>query len=176
MIFVRFPLPTHFFQLCFSLVFFVFFPVSVNASCLIPGTHSSCGELVSELPWAFRIEQKDGSNRRIFFESRGNTAQGGIHLKMFLDTSIYNARKATAAFSQVSNKADPDMGLTYAWDFITIQENRLYHLHADCSLSESNFMLMARTLERILGFSNNHKLPSLLCRCGGGCKKSIPTD
>jgi len=175
---VRFPLSKRFFKLLFLSVFFLLFSVFANASCVIPGTESSCGELISELPWSFSIEQKEGANRRIFFESQGGTGKGGVHLKMILDISTYRSKKATIdSFVQVLNKADPDMGLTYGWDFIIIQETRLYHLHADCSLSESNFMVMVRVLERILGLSSNHKPPALLCRCGGGCKDSeLQTD
>jgi len=176
-IFVRFPLPILFFKLFFSLIFLPFFPVFANGSCIIPGTDSSCNELVSELPWAFNIEQKEGTNRRISFASQEATKKGGVQLKMFLESSSYNSREATTdAFLQISNKAHPDMGITYGWDLILIQETRIYHLHADCTLSESNFMVMARALELIVSPSNNQKEPSLLCRCGGGCTKSSIAD
>jgi hypothetical protein len=76
------------------------------------------------------------------------------------------------AFTRMHQKTDPDMGLSYGWDMVTIRGKRLYHLHADCTLAESYFLSMGQALERLIGPADRHTSQVLFCRCGGGCKLS----
>jgi len=143
------------------------------ASCIIPGTESSCAELVSGLPWQFQIKQEKKDGFYLFLQSQEGTLQRGVRLKMNLGVSTYeNKNVAVDVFSQLLKDVDPDMGLSYGWDLVMVRDERLYRLHADCTLAEQHFDTMARTFERIIGPTDSHPPFSFYCRCGGGCKLS----
>jgi len=157
----------------FSLILLIQLPGFAAADCTIPGTERSCGELVSNLPWLFNIHVKEEKPVRITYLSSQGTQESDMHLKMFLETSDHGDRDAAAeALTQMHQKADPDMGLSYGWDMVTIRGKRLYRLHADCTLAESYFHSMGQTLVRLIGAPDRHTPQALFCRCGGGCKKT----
>ncbi|MCF8056688.1 MAG: hypothetical protein K9K37_08620 [Desulfocapsa sp.] len=159
--------------LFFSLSLLLQLPGLASASCTIPGTERSCEELVSELPWPFIIHVKETKPIRITYLNSQEKQQSNLYLKMFLEISDHENRDAAAEdFSRIHQKADPDMGLSYGWDLVTIRDKQIYHLHADCTLSEPYFNSMVESLERIIGPSNKYHYQALLCRCGGGCKLS----
>lgn len=155
---------------CF-LLFLSLLPEPAIASCSIPGSEVSCGELVSELPWLFIIHVKESQPIRITYMSLQGNQQSNPNLNMFLEINDHENREAAAkTFSQMRQQADPDMGLSYAWDQVLIRDKQIYHLHADCTLAEQYFTSMGKALERIIKPSGEHLPQSFFCRCGGGCK------
>ena len=141
-------------------------------TCTIPGTIVSCDKLVSNLPWQFSIEEKAGGIGQILYLSPKGIPLPGMHLKISLGVSNYSSQDAaTKAFSQTCKNADPDIGISYGWDLVMIRKNRIFHLHADCTLAEQYFESMVQTLAEIVEPSGKFTSPLLLCRCGGGCKQ-----
>ena len=68
--------------------------------------------------------------------------------------------------------ADPDTGLTYAWDLVTSRNDAVLHLHADCTISEELFLaISARLLEAVAGAGDRTE-EAFSCRCGGGCRST----
>lgn len=144
------------------------------ASCIIPGTDSSCSELVSILPWQFQMKQEGQDVFRLLYTSEEGTQQRNLRLKITLDVDSYSSSETTTEeFSQILKNADPDTGLSYGWDLVITRERNLYRLHADCTLAEQHFKTITRTLERIVDLANdpagNNTPLSFSCRCGSGC-------
>ncbi len=161
------------YKLFFSLSLLFQIPGFASAVCIIPSTDTTCHELVSELPWLFNIHVKEEQPIRITYLSSHSMQQPNMYLKIFLDISEYPNRQETAiGFSQTCQKADPDMGLSYGWDLLLIRKNRIYHLHADCTLAEQHFNSLAQSLQQIIGPPDTQNSQTLSCRCGGGCKQS----
>jgi hypothetical protein len=161
----------HLFRFFFFIILLSMIPGFAVATCTIPGTNRNCNELVADLPWPFIIHVKEQEPIRITYMSTKDSQQRNPNLKMFLEIDEHEKREdAAEAFSKIQQKAHPDMGLSYAWDLVTIRDRRIYHLHADCTLAEHYFTSMVETLKATIGPSNRHPSQTLLCRCGGGCK------
>ena len=151
------------------LIFLLQAPGNTAAVCKIPGTTADCRELTANLPWPFIIHVKEEKPVRITYLSTQEKQQLNPNVKMFLEVSTHeNHTAAGESFSQVQQKAHPDMGLSYGWDLVLVRDRLIYHLHADCTLAEHHFMSMVESLIRILPDTTSPK--TLFCRCGGGCK------
>jgi hypothetical protein len=160
-------------RLFFLLVLLFQLPELAVATCTIPGTGNNCQDLVSELPWLFKIHVKEEKPIRIVYLSSPEKLKSTPKLKIILDIGEYkNNESATEDFSKIYEKAHPDMGLSYGWDLILVLDKRTYHLHADCTLAEKYFILMANTLKHIVDPFAKNPPQSFLCRCGDGCKLS----
>ena len=159
------------FQVTVLLLFLLLCVSPVKASCIIPGTTSTCSELVGDLPWRFDVAADKGETVRITYVSPDGTNQKGVRLKMWLEVSKYESPETAARkFSLISKKAHPDMGLSYAWDFVVAKGERIYHLHADCTLAEQHFNSMSQALKGIIHPAGKPAPSGLFCRCGGGCR------
>lgn len=140
--------------------------------CMIPGSSSPCINLVSGLPWQFTVVERSEQNHRILFKSEKPVNQSGLYLKMSLDIVDYdNHEAAVETFFQTCRKADPDMGISYAWDLVTVRDKRLFHLHAACTLAERHFESLVKSLEQVVPATDQSSSLTLLCRCGGGCRQ-----
>lgn len=169
---MKFSLHSTLFQLVVSFIFLLIGVSSAASSCIIPGTENTCDELLSSLPWQFNIEKEEGDAVHISFLSLEEVQQSGVRLKISLNVKNFESQEiASKTFSSVCKEADPDMGLTYAWDLVMVQGMRYYHLHADCILAEQHFHSISQALMRIIGKDDKAQQKSLLCRCGGGCRK-----
>ncbi len=73
---------------------------------------------------------------------------------------------AAFSFSALMKKADPNIGLSYAWDEVMLEGSTLVHLAAPCLFSKANFTRLAANLETALGRSPER---TLRCECGFGC-------
>ena len=62
--------------------------------------------------------------------------------------------------------ADPDIGLSYAWDRLLLSGAVVYRLHAGCLWSEENFRRLAGRLEAVVWPHQR-----VACRCGGSCRE-----
>lgn len=100
------------------------------------------------------------------------TGQGKIFLKADLRYTRYkDKQKALAAMQEIQSLAHPDMGLSYEWDYLILNTDSLYHLHASCAFSEDLFNRMASNLDERLTATGNKHSSTIHCRCGGGCRQ-----
>lgn len=140
------------------------------ASCIIPGTDSYCDKIVTKLPWQFTIIKNQNNSIKILYKSLKKTQQAQIFLKITLEIKEFDTMEsARKNLIELSSKVDPDMGISYAWDLVAGKEKLLYHLHADCSLSQKNFELLIHNFNQILYPVASSQPSALFCRCGGGC-------
>lgn len=137
--------------------------------------------VVNELPWKFKLsstviddEQQNAASTRydyVSIEPLKKTSQGNVYLKVDLAVMEYNtAELASEELMGIKEKAHPDMGLSYAWDYLLLQGRSLYHLHTGCVVSEDNFDIMVSNLRKVVLQQGNDKAQALRCRCGGGCR------
>ncbi len=146
-----------------------------EADCLIPGTGATCLSLVKDLPWKFDLDSKKKDElSAIIYTSHEKIKKPSAKLQLRLEIIAFASKKrAEKALREKYSSADPDMGLSYAWDFIAVQNMYLYHLHADCMLAESHFISATDALNEILTaadlFQKNNN-SAFFCRCGGPCR------
>ena len=146
---------------------------------LLPGSEAWVLALFASLPWETEVTDLSeitralgpdacvaGVERR--FSHRLHTRT--LHLE--LSVSEYPAPcGAEEAFEATLAAADPDTGLTYAWDLLLLAEQRLARLHAECRWSEANFERIAGVVEERLAEQRWRVARKVLCRCGGGCRE-----
>ncbi len=93
----------------------------------IAGTDLEAPELVADLPWAFEVviepdtdDEVDVRTTRYRFQSKTpntRTAPGDVYLRAELTVLEHgSSSSAEAAFEEMIAGADPDTGLSYAWD------------------------------------------------------------
>ncbi len=92
----------------------------------IAGTDLEAGELVADLPWTFEVtvepvtEEAAVRATRYRFKSPApirKTATGAVYLRAELTTFEHTeAGSGETAFEELLASADPDVGLSYAWD------------------------------------------------------------
>jgi hypothetical protein len=158
----------------------------------VPADSPDYSRIVSGLPYKFNTKVTKSAAIRIgeelvesgvatheqvdFVSSRSlrKSAAGNLYLKASLEIFRYTDNThAESAWQEIQQKAHPDMGLTYAWDYLVATENSLYHLHAGCTFSEENFSLMMAAMQELLVGNASDEKSEIVCRCGGGCR-SIP--
>ena len=142
--------------------------------------------ILEGLPWEFKHtstplgekpEKAETSIRYDFVSIKPlkKTSRGAVYLKADLTVTSYSSSEAAAqALRNIQGKAHPDMGLSYAWDYLLLQEKRLYHLHSGCVISEENFDIMVHNLRKHIFQEGDVAHAALRCRCGGGCR--IPQE
>lgn len=159
-----------------------FVAAAPGAAETIAGTGLDAAELVAELPWTFEVTSLQSVNRqetlwttRYRFKSTApieKTAEGNVYLRAELTTYEHaDAESARAAFDDLLAGADPDIGLSYAWDRLLRSSAVVYHLHAGCLWSEENFQRLAGRLEAAVQRPDHRAA----CRCGGGCQE-LPAE
>ena len=139
---------------------------------------------VSGLPWEFNQpavtideqEARAGISTRYQFvstEPLARTAQQYTYLRVALTvTSYVSQERAVEDFKLIGEQAHPDMGLSYAWDYLLLDDRTLYHLHTGCSMSRDNFDIIVSNLWRAVLPEGDNEPRALRCRCGGGCRTS----
>lgn len=76
-------------------------------------------------------------------------------------------------YQQLLSSADSDMGLTYAWDNVVSDQNRVYWIHAGCHVAKKNWhSITSMTLNFIKKQSSEAVLKQFTCRCGFGCQEA----
>lgn len=154
-------------------------PVSTETAGNATGDYSA---IVSGLPWEFDQsaammnggEEQAGRSSRYDFVSKeplSKTPGGNISLKVELRITVYDTPDLAAeTFSLIREKADPDMGLSYAWDYLLRRDKAIYHLHTGCIVSEGYFDIMVSNLRGAVYREGGDEPQALRCRCGGGCR------
>jgi len=148
--------------------------LAVAEACTITGTEHPCRALVAGLPFPVTlIAPGQEEKQRIFFISSRKNGKTEVAVKISLQVESHVTTEARDnSFAALRSKADPDMGLSYGWDFITTRGFFLYHLHADCTLAETHFLALTETLTNLLGPPEDSPSPTLNCRCGAGCRET----
>ena len=139
-------------------------------------------DLFAELAVPFVVEAaEDGEQGRLFrlrsAEPAGQSAAGALYLRATL--TISPAPEAAAGAAEIARRlaaADPDLGLSYAWDYVSAGAGSIFHLHAECTFSEESFGKVARALARRLVGAAAPPGASFWCRCGAGCRPGAPFE
>ncbi len=136
---------------------------------------------MADLPWTFEVtvvpatEASAVATTRYRFRSttpNTRTAPGDVYLRAELTAIKHaDAEAAEAAFEELLAGADPDTGLTYAWDHLLLSGPLIYRLHAECTFSEESFRRMAERSETAVRRRKGADLRVVACRCGGGCRE-----
>lgn len=83
-----------------------------------------------------------------------------------------DATAAERALSTFLEKADPDFGHSYAWDYVVADGRYLWHLGAQCLWSRANFeKLVANLVGEALGGRTPKAGMAAYCTCGSGCRR-----
>lgn len=146
----------------------------------IVGTDLEAAELVADLLWTFEVTaepptdiEADVRTTRYRFQSttpNTRTAPGDVYLRAELTVLEHDdASSAEAAFEELLASADPNIGLSYAWDQLLLSGSLIYRLHAECTFSEENFRRIAERLEAAVRRRATARV--VTCRCGGGCRE-----
>jgi len=99
-------------------------------------------------------------------------ARGPVYLRIKLTTEEFeSSEEARSGLERIMKMADPDTGLSYAWDYLLAHGEFLYHLHADCLLAEEGFEQVVKQLNTAVQPQDEAADPSETCRCGGGCSE-----
>ena len=143
---------------------------------------SDYSELMQGLPWEFKrnsssitAEEGDASAeiRWEFVSAKPVRMSAGGSLYLRADLTVSEFGKAGVAESRwqaLLEKAHPDMGLSYAWDYLIFRGQVIYRLHADCTFSDSGFDSMIANLKAMLPQEDIEKAQTIRCSCGGGCR------
>ena len=125
------------------------------------------GAMTEGLAWDFEhASSRDGPRTEHRYQSVAPVADRtylGFHVTV---TDFETATQAGKAFDDLVRRADPNTGLSYAWDTALLDDRSLLHLAAPCLFSADNYALLERNLRSTL---NGEPLRSLRCRCGMGC-------
>ena len=147
----------------------------------IAGTDLEAAELVADLPWAFEVTVEPATEKAAVRTTRYRfkstvpiemTAAGNIYLRAAMTALEHaDASSAEAALEELLVGADPNIGLSYAWDKLLLSGALIYCLHAGCIFSEENFRRMAERLEGGVRRRRGADLRVVACWCGGGCQE-----
>jgi hypothetical protein len=123
------------------------------------------------LAWEFsHSERIEGASTLHRFKSEKPVADRTYLRFSVTVTSYGRPETAETAFDSLLEEADPDTGLSYAWDTVLLSDERVVHLWAPCLFSRENFGILEGNLaSATIGKSAS---TSIRCSCGGGCKLS----
>lgn len=139
-------------------------------------------DLFAGLPEEFVVEDTEEVGRSRVFRLRsaepaGSGSAGPVYLRSSLTISgPIGAAGAQAELERRLSAADPDVGLSYAWDLVTTGDDQIIHLHAECTFSERSFMELARAVLRTAAAHGSSSPSSFWCRCGSGCRSGAPVS
>ena len=146
-------------------------------------------KIVDTLPWSFNLTREELTGKSFpyldtatppdsltgyrFISS--NPLQQGNSRGTYLRISFYSGRfadsiEARAQFQHIMKTADPNIGLSYQWDFVSQSGPFIYHIHAECLLAEEHFLSLTQALSAMITPDESSRLDQMHCRCGGGCQ------
>ncbi len=79
--------------------------------------------------------------------------------------TLHRSRKS------IYTSADPDTGLSYAWDHLVTRGTRLYWLHAPCTFSENAWNKLVVELENAIAEDTLPLTSKFTCACGLPCRE-----
>lgn len=166
------------------------FQANCIAAELIPGTDVPVDAIISGLPWEFFVSgmRKEQEARTSVLEAprpvgefvhniesskpcaRSGSQGDRTCLRANLTSrSFSDPARARQRYLEMLDSADPDTGLTYAWDLVILNGRHLYRLHAGCLFSEDSFESMSSRLATAVIGQDGSAARRFVCRCGGGC-------
>jgi hypothetical protein len=82
------------------------------------------------------------------------------------------AHDAQIGLQQLFEVADPEMGLSYGWDYVAVDASTVWHLRAPCMLSKANYRKLVGNLGRV-ALEGRKPGPGgeFECPCGGPCRR-----
>jgi hypothetical protein len=82
------------------------------------------------------------------------------------------APDAKVGLQQLFEAADPEVGLSYGWDYVAVDGATVWHLRAPCLLSRANFRKLVDNLVRV-AMEGRKPGPygEFQCPCGGSCRR-----
>lgn len=129
--------------------------------------------LTRDLDWSFTEDvRNEGSTTVHSFESEKPISEGSdgkTFLRFHVTVSQYeNESAALGGYHALRKKADPNTGLSYAWDYVVQTGDAVVHLSAPCLWSRANFGKLVDNVDASLG---KGRVPgrTLRCSCGSGC-------
>lgn len=138
-------------------------------------------DLFAGLPEKFVVDgTEEVGGSRVFrlrsAEPSGSGSAGPVYLRSSLTISgPIAAGGAQAELERRLSAANPDVGLSYAWDLVTIGDSQIIHLHAECTFSERSFVELARAVLQAAAHGSSPS-SSFWCRCGSGCRSGAPVS
>lgn len=130
--------------------------------------------IVRDLGWRFVVKTEEVDHSRtirheyVSVEPVDESPTERTFLRASLTTTLFpTEEQALATFTELAASADPDVGLSYAWDYVVLDGPRIFHLHAGCLFSDDAFAVMTGNLDRWAAAGPDRVLR---CRCGGGCE------
>lgn len=124
--------------------------------------------MTHSLAWPFSHSvQIEGATKVHRFKSDKPVAEG-TYLRFAVSVTDYERHEsAESEFIALFEEADPDTGLSYAWDTVLLLDRSVAHLSAPCLFSRENFEILEKNFESAFG---NPTSRSVRCTCGRGCK------
>jgi hypothetical protein len=105
-------------------------------------------------------------------KSISENSQGKTFLRFKLSIFEYkSAAAAKSALDALLESSDPNIGLSYAWDYVVNVGTKVYWLNAPCLLSKQNWQQLAAQLEKNI-LKNSQQNNSFECHCGLNCKRN----
>lgn len=105
------------------------------------------------------------------------TESGLLFARFRLTVSRWSTSEAAGeAIRRRLESANPDAGISYAWDSVMARGAVVFHLHAECTYSEQGFRRLEERLTDALAERPGGIGAFFRCRCGGGCRPVLPLD
>lgn len=96
---------------------------------------------------------------------------GKTYLRFQLSIVAYKSTaSAKTALEALLDYSDPNIGLSYAWDYVVNVGPTVYWLNAPCLLSKQNWQKLLVSLKKNILKNSEHD--SFECRCGLNCKRN----
>ncbi len=123
--------------------------------------------MTTDLGWKFsHVERAETSKTVHSFKSTKPVAKR-TWLRFHVTVRDFETQpQATAAFQTLVRRADPNQGLSYAWDTVLLADKQVVHLAAPCLFSRKNYGRLAANLRGVVGAKATR---SIHCHCGSGC-------
>jgi hypothetical protein len=144
---------------------------------------SGYSSIMRGLPWEFRQifsskgQAEDGANAEtrhdfVSAEPVRSARRGAFCLKAdFTISEFRDQAMAERRWQTLRQKAQPDLGLSCAWDYLVFRDRAICQLHAACTFSDQSFDTMAANLRAMLPEQEKDTGHQIRCNCGGGCRR-----
>jgi len=123
--------------------------------------------MTADLAWKFSHTERTEETKTVHSFKTKKPVSDRTYLRFYVTLTDFETRDAaTAAFQALVKKADPNTGLSYAWDTVLLGDKQLVHLAAPCLFSRKNYRILEKNLNAVL---KNETSRSIRCDCGLGC-------
>lgn len=125
-------------------------------------------QMTAGLAWKFRHKSSKQNQAGVTIETHWFN-HNKPSLEFYVRIARYPDRaSAKAAFDALLAGADPNTGLSYAWDWVALGGAQVIHVWAPCRFSRKNAHHIFASAKRAL-FPGPRPDDAFHCDCGGGC-------